>query len=189
MSVVRGMRGISGVYEVCICLALGGVSGREDWFGFYQSCGNRRSVGRVSVFGLRWCGWGVRRVWKGGVVCVSSDYLCRWQVQVSVYCAWRILAHLRCTQYSILVHLMDICFLQCICLWQILQIQTCLCVFVGPGFVSTSPTFMRSSASHPGKSGTHCWGREVSIQFVQQFVTTVTAPPIVGCVVWSHTSI
>ena len=24
--------------------------------GLYQSCGNRWSVGRVSVFGLRWCG-------------------------------------------------------------------------------------------------------------------------------------
>ena len=38
-------------------------------------------------------------------------------------------------------------------LWQIPQIQTCLCVFVGPGFVSTSPDFMRSSANHP--SGPH----------------------------------
>ena len=53
-----------------------------------------RSVGRVSVFGLRWCvwcKWGVVRVWRGGVgwcyVCVScgvrilsvdgrSRYLC-----------------------------------------------------------------------------------------------------------------
>ena len=24
--------------------------------GLYQFCGNRGSVGRVSVFGLRWCG-------------------------------------------------------------------------------------------------------------------------------------
>ena len=37
----------------------------------------------------------------------------------------------------------------CICLWQISQIQTCLCVVVGPGFVSMSPAFIRSSASHP----------------------------------------
>ena len=64
-----------------------------------------------------------------------------------VYCAWRIPAHLRCTKCSILLHLMDICFLTCICLWQISQIHTCLCVFVGPGFVSTSPAFMRSSWS------------------------------------------
>ena len=35
---------------------------------------------------------------------------------VSVYCAWRIPAHRRCTQCSILLHLMDICFLTCICL-------------------------------------------------------------------------
>ena len=32
-------------------------------------------------------------------------------------------------------------------LWHISQIQTCLCVVVGPGFVSTSTAFMRSSGS------------------------------------------
>ena len=80
---------------------------------------------------------------------MSPDSLCRWQVQVSVYCVWWIPAHLKCTQCSILLQLMDISFLQCICLWHISQIQTCLCVGVGPGFVSTSPAFMRSSASHP----------------------------------------
>ena len=36
-----------------------------------------------------------------------------------------------------------------ICLCQISQIQACLCVVVGPGFVSTSPAFMRNIASHP----------------------------------------
>ena len=34
-----------------------------------------------------------------------------------------------------------------------------------------------------GKSGHHCWGREVSAQFAQQFVTAVTAPPPVGSAV------
>ena len=48
------------------------------------------------------------------------------------------------------------------------DIETCLCVADGPGFVSTSPAFMRSSASHPAgphgrlaqnsKSGLHCSG-------------------------------
>ena len=77
------------------------------------------------------------------------------------------------------------------------QIQNCLCVFVGPGFVSTSPAFMRSSASHPvgphgrlakkpGKSGPHCWGREGSTQFAHQFVIAVTAPPLAGCIIWNH---
>ena len=61
----------------------------------------------------------------------------------------RIPVHLRCTQCSILVHLMDICFTTCICLWQISQIQTRLCDVVVPGFFSTLPAFMRSSASHP----------------------------------------
>ena len=67
------------------------------WFVLYQCCGNRGSVGRVSVIWLRWCGWckwGVVRglgPGSGGVwlcyVCVSLNYLGRWQVQVYVYCA------------------------------------------------------------------------------------------------------
>ena len=117
-------------------------------FGFYQSCGDSGSVGHV--FWLRWCGW-VGGLDQGVVgwcyVCVILDSLCRWQV--SVYCAWRIPAHLRFTQCSIMLHLMDICFLTCICLWQISQIQTFLYKVVGPGLVSTSPTFVCSSASHP----------------------------------------
>ena len=128
--------------------------------------------------------------------CVSLDSLCRWQVQVSVYCAWRIPAHLRCTQCSILLHLMDICFLTCNCLWQISQIQTFLFKVVGPGLVSTSPAFVSSNASHPagphgrhaqknGKLGPHCWRRGGSTQFAQQLESAVTAPPLVGCVVWS----
>ena len=98
------------------------------------------------------CG-GVYRKCVGGFE-QGLDYLCRWQVQVSVYCARRISAHLRCTQCSILLHFIDISFLPCICLWHISQIQTCLCVVVGPGFVSTSPAFM-SSTSHP--AGPHGW--------------------------------
>ena len=87
---------------------------------------------------------------------MSLDSLCRWQVQISVDCAWRIPAHLRCTQCSILLHLMDICFLTCIFLWQILQIQTFLFRVVGPGLVSTSPAFVSNSASHPaGPHGRH----------------------------------
>ena len=113
-----------------------------------------------------------------------------------MYCAWRIPAHLRCTQCSLLLHLMDICFLTCICLWQISQIQTFLFRVVGPGLVSTSPAFVSNSASHPvgphgrhaqknGKSGPHCWGRGGSTQFAQQLKSAVTTPPLVGCVVWS----
>ena len=121
---------------------------------------------------------------------MSLDSLCRWQIQVSVYCAWRILLHLRCTQCSILLHLMDICFLTCICLWQISQIQTFLFRVVGPGMVSTPPAFVSNSASHPacpknGKSGSHCWGRGGSTQFAQQLESAVTAAPLVGCVVIS----
>ena len=100
--------------------------------------------------------------------------------------------HLRSTRCSILLHLIDICFLPCICLWQISQIQTCLCVVVGPGFVSTSPSFMRNRVNHPAgphdrlaqnfKSEPHCWRGEVSTHFAQQFVTALIASPLVGCV-------
>ena len=123
---------------------------------------------------------------------MSLDSLCRWQVQVSVYCAWRIPAQLRCTQCSILLHLMDICFLTCICLWQISQIQTFLLRVVGPGLVSTSPAFVSNNASHlAGPHGRHAQKtvnrapRGGSTQFAQQFEFAVTAPPLVGCVVWS----
>ena len=111
-----------------------------------------------------------------------------------MYCAWRIPAHLRCTQCSILLHHMDICFLTCICLWQISQIQTFLFKVVGPGLVSTSPAFVSSGSAGPacqknGKSGPHCWGRGGSTQFAHQFESAVTAPPLVGCVVWNQASV
>ena len=57
ISAVRAMRGVGGVCEICMCLArVGGVwvergaVGERIWL-----CENRGSVGRVSVFGLRWC--------------------------------------------------------------------------------------------------------------------------------------
>ena len=90
--------GTGGVLDVCLCLGCGGVCG----------------VGGKWVWGLDEGleGWGGVMSVRG----VSLDYMCRWQVQVSVYCAWRIPAHLRFTQCSILLYLMDICFLTCICL-------------------------------------------------------------------------
>ena len=59
---------MGGVCEMCMCLAQGGVGGeggecmRGLGLMFDQSCGNMGSVGRVSVFYLRWCVcWGVGR--------------------------------------------------------------------------------------------------------------------------------
>ena len=70
--------------------------------------------------------------------------------QVSVYCAWRIPAHLRCTQcfnpvapYGYLLSDMYL-FMADITNPDF----SCLKV-VGPGLVSTSPAFVSSSASHP----------------------------------------
>ena len=91
----------------------------------------------------------------GGVmsVCVVSlDSLCGWQVQVSVYCARWIPAHLRCTQCSNLLHRIDICFLTCICLLQISKIQTCLCVVVGPGCVDITRFYEKQCQPSSGSS-------------------------------------
>ena len=44
MCVVRGMRGVGRVSEMCRIV-------------FYQSCGDIGSVKCMSVFGLQWCGW------------------------------------------------------------------------------------------------------------------------------------
>ena len=76
MSVVRRMRGVGGVCQMCMCLALGGVGGeRGEWMirlglGFTNPVGTGGSVGRVFV--LRWCRWGVGKGLdqglKGGVV-------------------------------------------------------------------------------------------------------------------------
>ena len=56
--------------------------------------------------------------------------------------------------------------------------------------MSTSPSFLRSRASHPvgpwpacpknGKSVSHGWGWEVLTQVVYQFVSDVTASSLVG---------
>ena len=64
---VIGMREVRGM---CTCLARGGV-GVEEGIGLYQSCGNRGSVGRVSV--LRWCRWGWDRRVRWCYVCVTCE--------------------------------------------------------------------------------------------------------------------
>ena len=177
-------------------------SGREVRIGcwLYQSYGEQGECGTcgcvlvaaVSVgSGLGQEGWdGVM-----SVCVVSLDSLRRWQVHVSVYCTRLIHGHLRCTQYSIMLHLIDICFLPYIFLWQILQIQTCLCVVVGPGLVSTSPAFLMGSASHPAVPHGRLAQKRligpplldvggVGIMCTDVFQPTGIAPPRVGCVVW-----
>ena len=72
-------------YVRCVCVWLGAAwVERGEWMrglGLNQSCGNRWSVGRLSVFCLRWCWWcrcGVGRglgPGSGGwcYVCVSCE--------------------------------------------------------------------------------------------------------------------
>ena len=61
--------GTGGMLNVCLCFGYGGVGG----------------VGGEWVRGLD---QDLER-WGGVMSVVSLDSLCRWQVQVSVYCAWR----------------------------------------------------------------------------------------------------
>ena len=55
MSVVREIISVGGVCEMCMCLARYGVGGEGmRGLGFTKPVGTWRSVGRLSVFGLRW---------------------------------------------------------------------------------------------------------------------------------------
>ena len=58
----RGGEWMRGLLDMCLCLGCGGVGG--EWVGGLD----QGMEGRCYV-------------------CVSLDSLCRWQVQVSVYCA------------------------------------------------------------------------------------------------------
>ena len=56
------MRDEGRVCEMCMCLATGGVGMcgvgvAEDWVWDLIILWDRMSVGHLSVFGLRWCGW------------------------------------------------------------------------------------------------------------------------------------
>ena len=81
MSLVRGVRVEGRVCKICMCL--GWVEMLGEWvrglvFRLYQSCGNMGSVGRVSLFRLRWCG-----MYWGGGVCVAG-----WVAVMSICCAY-----------------------------------------------------------------------------------------------------
>ena len=101
-------------------------------------------------------GWVVVCLWRGIVLSVLGVAVTFcvgvWMVhlQSGLYCRCCICAHFRWTQ-CVWLHLIEVCFLLN-CLWQRSQIQmTGVCV-VGPGFDSTSPAFLRSSASQAAGS-------------------------------------
>ena len=133
MSVVRRVRCACGVCEMF--LARGGVGVKGLGLCFTNPVGTGGVCDMCLCLRWRWY-WGRSLGGWGGVmsVCCESSF-CIWQVLASVYYAKRIPAHLKCTQCSILLHLVNIGFLQCNCMWQISQIQTCLRVVVGPGLV------------------------------------------------------
>ena len=57
----------------------GGLVDERIGFVLYQSCGDRGSVGHVSVFWLRlcgWCRWGVGRGLGPGLGAVGWCYVC-----------------------------------------------------------------------------------------------------------------
>ena len=102
------VRGICGVCDMCMCLARGGCEWRGgEWMtelslGFTNHVGTGGVLDMCLCFGCGGVG-GAGGEWVGGLdegrerVVYS---LCRWQVKVSIYCAWQITAHLRCTQCS-----------------------------------------------------------------------------------------
>ena len=80
-SVVRGMRGVGGVCEMCMCLARGGVGGEGDeWMrglglGFTNPVGTGGVLDVCLCFGCGWWGLGPRSrgVWWC-YVCVNCEY-------------------------------------------------------------------------------------------------------------------
>ena len=115
---------------------------------------------------------------------MSPDSLCRWQVQVYIYIEFggymRILGapsvqscYLLPKVYLFMADSANIELFVCSCrTWICLDITRFYEEQRQPSSGSAWP-----ACQHNGKSGT---------QLAQQFVTTVTAPPNVGCVVWSH---
>ena len=92
MNVVRGMWGVC---EMCMYLAWGGLGG--EW--------------------MRGLGLGVtNRVRTGGVLDVCLCFSCGGVGGEGGKWVGGLNQGLRCTQCSILLHLMDICFQTCICL-------------------------------------------------------------------------
>ena len=71
---------------MCIGLARDSVGGGGEWirgFGFTNPAGKARVLDVCLHYG----GVGGELVEGWCYVCVSTDSLCRWKVQVSVYCA------------------------------------------------------------------------------------------------------
>ena len=86
LNVVRGMKRVGGICEMCMCLAVYKMRGWVDkriWFGLHQSCWNRGSVGIVSVFGLQWCRW---CRWGVGLDQDLEVVLCLCEVWVWILC-------------------------------------------------------------------------------------------------------
>ena len=139
MSAVGGIKGVGGVCGMCMCLARGGewIRGLGLWFTTTVGTGECWTcvcvwiaVVWVEYLGSVWdIGTGCERVgWYYVCVSYKSRLLYRWKVHVFVYCVMQIPAHLICTQCSILLYFINICFPQCIS-----QIQTCFRVVIGPG--------------------------------------------------------
>ena len=124
---------------------------------------------------------------------MSLDYLCSWQVQVSVLGAYMRIFGVPSVQSCGTLSISASYF---VFVNGRYRKSRFVCVGVGPGFVSTSSASIRSNASHPvGPHGPLAkktvnwapidWLREVLTQFAKQFVNAVTVPPLVGCVVRS----
>ena len=155
-------------------------------FGLYQSCGNMGCWMCVCVwFAVVWVGSGRgawTRVWRGGVV------LCMCELWVRILCVDGRSSYLYIVQGGYLRILgapsvKSCCTLSISASYRVFvcgrypKSLLCLCVVVGPH---------GRLAPKNGKSGPHCWEREVSPQFVHQLAkTAVTATPLVCCVVWS----
>ena len=85
----------------------GAIIFKIDIVNLYNGIYSDRGFSRFSTKTLRRCPW-VPMIMNMLIIKIYSFQFLHQRRAVSVYCAWRIHAHLRCTQCSILLHLKDI---------------------------------------------------------------------------------
>ena len=181
---------------MCMCLIQGGVGG--EWMrglGFTNPVGTRGVLdvclccGDVGGVGGEWVGaWA--RVWSGGWCYVCVSYESGFTVLMAGTCICILCLAATCASYVHTVYNPVILYeylLHTVYLFMAdianPDLYVCGCRTWICRDITRFYECAWSACPNNGRSRPRSWWREVAIQFApQQFVTAVTAPPLVGCV-------